>query len=58
LKGGHGMMILFFSVLGGVLYTFFVKPQNQTTPDTVKITPSKNKAAEVNAKFTNCLDVK
>ncbi len=49
MKGGHGMMILFFSVLGGVSYTFFVKPQNQTTPDTVKITPSKNKAAEVNA---------
>ncbi|SIR87475.1 hypothetical protein SAMN05878482_106331 [Peribacillus simplex] len=29
-------MILFFSVLGGVFYSFFVKPQNQTTPDTVK----------------------
>ncbi|MFE5426094.1 hypothetical protein [Peribacillus simplex] len=43
------MMILFFSVLGGVFYAFFVKPQNQTTPDNVKITPSKNKAAEVNA---------
>ncbi|WP_257985570.1 hypothetical protein [Bacillus sp. V5-8f] len=43
------MMILFFSVIGGVFYSFFVKPQDQTTPDTVKLTPSKNKVAEVNA---------